>query len=85
MDKNSPLRFLDIDVSRYLYETYYPSKKTKENYKRVMNELKKLRESYKHIDHYVKDEYGFEYRTCRIHRHIFTSRLFLQYIKEKGL
>ena len=85
MEDNSPLRYLNIDVSQYLYETYYPSKKTKENYMSVMNELKNLRESYKHIDHYVKDEYGFEYRTCRIHRHIFTSILFLQYIKEKGL
>ena len=41
MEKNSPLRFLDIDVSRYLYETYYPSKKTKENFTSVMNKIYK--------------------------------------------
>ena len=25
MEDNSPLRYLNIDVSRYLYETYYPN------------------------------------------------------------
>ena len=28
IEKESPLRFLDIDVSRLIYETYFPNKKT---------------------------------------------------------
>ena len=39
IDAISPLRFMDYDVSRYLYETYFPTVKTKENYDAVMNEL----------------------------------------------
>ena len=29
MDSESPLRFLDIDVSQYIYETYYPTEKAR--------------------------------------------------------
>ena len=34
MDDESPLRFLDYDVTQYIYDTYYPSKEAKENKKK---------------------------------------------------
>ena len=33
---NSPLRFLDYDVSQYLYENYFPSNKSKDK-KNIVN------------------------------------------------
>ena len=44
VDSNSPLRYLDYDVTKYLYETYYPTQKTKLNYNKVVEEFKFLRE-----------------------------------------
>ena len=37
MDSNSPLRFLDCDVSRMIYEIYLPSEKNKE-WKNLVND-----------------------------------------------
>ena len=34
---NSPLQYLDYDVSRYIYETYFPLKITKE-WKNLVND-----------------------------------------------
>ena len=34
---NSPLRFLDYDVSQYLYENYFPSSKAKDK-KNIVND-----------------------------------------------
>ena len=34
---NSPLRFLDYDVSKYLYENYFPSSKAKDK-KNIVND-----------------------------------------------
>jgi len=39
METESPLRFLDIDCSLYLYETYYPSANQRRIYRLVMREL----------------------------------------------
>ena len=38
---NSPLRFLDYDVSQYLYENYFPSSKSKDKKNIVNKQFKK--------------------------------------------
>ena len=40
LENNSPLQFLDMDCSRYLYETYYPSETQRAKQKRVMRQLR---------------------------------------------
>ena len=77
---NSPLRYLDYDVTRYLYETYYPTQKTKLNYNKVVEEFKYLREKYDVIDHYITDSKGYKYRTCKIYKG-YTEKSFMRYIK----
>ena len=39
MDSESPLRFLNIDVSQYIYETYYPTEKARGLKKKINHEL----------------------------------------------
>ena len=51
MDENSPLRFLNIDVSQYIYETYYPDKKAKENKQRMNEEFLQSVNKYNSIYH----------------------------------
>jgi len=46
MEINSPLHYLNYDVSRYLYETYFPSKQAKENKKKLNKEFCKQVNSY---------------------------------------
>ena len=48
MDSNSPLRFLNIDVSYYLYETYFPSDSSREHKKNLNKQFSKK------IDEYLK-------------------------------
>ena len=43
---NSPLHYLNYDVSRYLYETYFPTKKAKDNKKKLNQEFCKQVNSY---------------------------------------
>ena len=82
---DSPLQYLDIDVSRYIYETYFPTPTTKLNYNKVVEEFKYLREKYDVIDHYVLDILGIKYRSCSINRVYFSSKTFLQEIKYSKL
>lgn len=75
MDSNSPLRFLDIDVSRMIYEIYYPSEKNKQWKNIVNDQFKYHRDNYlndykikniydlsnlKHIDRYMYNNIHFE-------------------------
>ena len=39
---DSPLQYLDYDVTRYLYETYFPTQKTRFNYNSVIQQFKRL-------------------------------------------
>ena len=39
IDSNSPLRFLDYDVTRLIYDTYCPTELTKQRYNLVMDQL----------------------------------------------
>ena len=64
MDSDSPLRFLDIDVSQYIYETYYQTEKAR-NLKKIMNgqfirSIKKYKLNY-HIDNI----YDYEIMFCK--------------------
>ncbi len=78
---NSPLRYLDYDVSRYIYETYFPTPTTKLHYNKVVEEFKYLRKKYDVIDHYILDILGIKYRSCSINRLYFSSKRFLEEIK----
>ena len=82
---DSPLRYLDYDVTKYLYETYFPTPTTKLNYSKVIEEFKLLREKYDVIDHYVLDILGIKYRSCSINRSYFSSKTFLEEIKYSKL
>ena len=78
---NSPLVYLDIDVSRYIYETYFPTQTTKLNYNKVVEEFNYLRKQYDTVDHYIIDDFGIRYRSCTIRRCYFLPTLFLDEIK----
>ena len=52
---DSPLQYLDYDVTRYLYETYFPTQKTRFNYNSVIQQFKRLIKGYCIVDHYITD------------------------------
>ena len=58
MDSQSPLLFLDYDVTQYIYETYFPSKEAKENKKRMIKEFLT-----------IKDQYLLKYKVNNIHEY----------------
>jgi len=49
MEENSPLRFLDYDVSQMIYEKYYPSIRSKQ-WKNMVNDQFKY-----HLRNYLED------------------------------
>ena len=49
MEENSPLRFLDYDVSRMIYEVYYPNKRSRQ-WKSLTNDQFKF-----HLRNYLYD------------------------------
>jgi len=77
---DSPLQYLDYDVTRYLYETYFPTQKTRFNYNNVIQQFKRLIKGYCIVDHYITDSNGYKYRTCKIHKG-YTEKSFIRYIK----
>ena len=80
IESASPLQFMDYDVSRYLYETYFPLPITRYNYELVRDQYTRYLKGYCIMDHYISDINGYRYRTCRI-RNGHTGRSFLRYIK----
>tara|TARA_B100001094_G_scaffold42744_1_gene37534 strand:+ start:876 stop:1220 length:345 start_codon:yes stop_codon:yes gene_type:complete len=52
MDNESPLQYLDIDVTRYIYEKYFPTKLAKYFKDLVIQQLKE------HLNNYLTD-YNF--------------------------
>ena len=80
VDSNSPLQYLDYDVTRYLYETYFPTQKTRLHYNNVLNQFKRLIRGYCIVDHYITDSNGYKYRTCKIYKG-YTEKSFMRYIK----
>ena len=87
IDDHSPLRFLDFDVSRKIYETYFPSPLIKEQFNQVIDQLKYHIENYEKVAHHSNTEPS--YITCYFHRpkwrlmEIVEVSMFLQYITRK--
>ena len=84
-DENSPLKYLDIDISRHLYETYFPTPETRLNYDKVVDEFHYLLRKYENYDHYVVDHLGVRYRSCSIRRMYFIPSIYLDEIKHLKL
>ena len=75
---NSPLQYLDYDVSRYIYETFFPYKITKEYKNLVNDQFKYFKNKYLKI-YKLKDIY-FPNTLFSPSRHIYkrlTFNLFL--------
>ena len=80
MEYNSPLRYLNIDVSRYLYETYYPSLSAKEKKKRFNQQFLNSIENY--LSTYKLDNiYDYETTLC-IRGCLYRKITYLQFITE---
>ena len=84
MEQNSPLRFLDYDVTQYLYETYFPSKQTRTHYNMVVSHYNLLRRNYNIIDKLVEqalnERFTYTYKTCN-KRTTYDATEFITYIK----
>ena len=87
IDEHSPLRFLNIDVSRKIYETYFPSPLIKEQFNQVIDQLKYHINNYEKTPHFSNTVPS--YITCYFHRpkwqhnDIVVSSMFLRYIKKQ--
>ena len=90
MDLNSPLRFLDIDVSRMIYEKYFPTEKNKQ-WRNIVNDQFKY-----HRDNFLNDckiENIYDLSNLKtINRHVYNINVhytrykrnnFLDYLLEK--
>ena len=83
IDDNSPLRYLDIDISTYIYETYFPNKLAKEWKQLTIDQLKH------HYKIFTKNDTGcilMDYN--KINPYYITYKkinptIFLRYIKYK--
>ena len=80
MDSQSPLRFLDYDVTRYIYETYYPSKEAKENKKKMNDQFLGMINTY--LSKYqLQNIYEYEVMFC-IRGYLYKKISFLSFLKE---
>jgi len=80
MDSQSPLRFLNIDVTKYIYETYYPSKGAKENKKKMNDQFLGMINTY--LSNYqLQNIYEYEVMFC-IRGYLYKKISFLSFIKE---
>jgi hypothetical protein len=61
-DDNSPLRFIDMDASRYLYETYFPSLLMKQQFNQVVNQLKYFRKEKLEEEYFEFKGLPYEYQ-----------------------
>ena len=58
---NSPLEYLDYDISLYLYETYYPSKSSKYFKKILHSQFKTIVFNYKKNTNKIISPYRHKY------------------------
>ena len=83
MDSQSPLRFLDYDVTRYIYETYYPSKEAKENKKRMIKQFLTIKDQY--LSRYNVDNiHEYEVMFC-IRGYLYKKISFLSFLDELNI
>jgi len=76
---NSPLQYLDYDVSRYIYETYFPLKITKQ-WKNLVNDQFKYFKN-KYCNEVYKLENIYSYNTLfSPRRHIYKRLTFNAYL-----
>ena len=78
MDSESPLRFLNIDVSQYIYETYYPTEKARGLKKKINHELIQSVEQYK-SNYHIDNIYDYEIMFC-IRGSLYRKVYFLGYL-----
>jgi hypothetical protein len=85
IDEDSPLRFLDMDVSRYIYETYYPPEINKQWKQLVMDQLKHHYKIFtNNKDNHVLINYDSPYLFWKyVHISHPNTKLFLEYINYK--
>ena len=83
MEDNSPLKYLNLDVSSYLYETYYPSLSAKEKKKifnqQFLNSIQNYLSTY-NIDNIYEYETTLCIRGC-----LYRKITYLQFITENRL
>jgi len=85
IDDDSPIRFLDIDVSRHIYETYYPPEINRQWKQLVMDQLKHHNKIFTNgKDHRILINYRRGYSDWKYIRVLtFNSKLFVKYVKYK--
>ena len=80
MDIQSPLRFLNYDVTQYIYETYFPSKEAKENKKKMNEQFLTIKNQY--LSRYKVDNiYEYEIMFC-IRGSLYKKITFFSFFKE---
>ena len=83
MEDNSPLQYLNIDVSQYLYETYYPTIMAKKNKKLLNQQLLTSIENY--LSTYkLENIYEYETTVC-IRGCLYRKITYLQFITKNRL
>ena len=90
IDDHSPLRFLDFDVSRKIYETYFPSPLIKEQFNQVIDQLKYHIKNYnaigRQVSHISKSwdihDFVINYKSHCIHKG-YGKHGFLQYVTQQ--
>ena len=85
IEDNSPLRFLDMDVSRHIYETYYPPEINKQWKQLVMDQLKY---HYKIFTDGKDNQILINYKTLYAYQeyifvHDLKPKLFVKYVNYK--
>ena len=80
MDSQSPLRFLDYDVTQYIYETYFPSKEARILKKKMNEQFLGMVNTYL-TKYTLKNIYEYEVMFC-IRGYLYKKISFLSFLKE---
>ena len=79
MDSQSPLRFLDYDVTQYIYKTYYPTKEARILKKKMNEQFLGMVNTY--LSKYLlKNIYEYEVMFC-IRGYLYKKISFLSFLK----
>ena len=80
MDSQSPLRFLDYDVTQYIYKTYYPTKEARILKKKMNEQFLGMVNTY--LSKYLlKNIYEYEVMFC-IRGYLYKKISFLSFLKK---
>jgi hypothetical protein len=75
---NSPLQYLDYDVSRYLYENYFPSRNQRLLKQKFLKEYIKKQKEY--LMNYELDNFYEQYRIVCMRRNLYHRLSFVYYL-----